>query len=198
MSTVGEGPGRHEVVGWMSRHGGQATAAVKYFYPEATGKDVERIAAKFRVWWQRHGPQGGARPAPPPPQQRQRVQAPRYTPPPPPPEDEEPSPEADDPPLPSGLAELAPVERLKWQLGQLEAQHAKARSRNDVRALTQLDARIAAVGQALDEARSREGKVTKLDRLPCAVAAEVLKKHKALAILAGAHERMDDTTEDRE
>lgn len=198
----GTDPGRVEVVEFMRRNGGSASAAAHNFYPGLRGKELERITSKFRTWWQRHGGHTNAPPGPPPPPVRNLLPPHMYRPltppePTPPPAPPPPEPEVEEE-LPEDLADLPPVERLKWQLGHLQKQHAKASRRNDVRALTQLDARIAAVGKELDEARSREGKVTKLDRLPAAVAAEVLQRHKALSILAGAHERMDESTEDRE
>lgn len=183
-------PSRVEVVEWMRRHGGSAKAASENFYPHASLEEQRKHAGRYRTWWSRTQARAipGTAPVPSPPREApSRAQRPQGR-----------QAEADlddtDADASVDLAAMSTVERLSWQLARMERLHADATRKRAHRSVSACDARIAALGQALDEARHSEGRVTKLDRTPAAVALEMKRRQKALDILAGAAEALQAGT----
>lgn len=164
---MGAEPEWGEVVRWMHRHGGSAVEAARHFFPGVDPKTQDRLAQKYRKWWQIH--RDKVAPDAPAP-----ASAPRQA-----------SSAAFVPAAPTvDLTKLTPVERLEWQMQCQAAAQEQARAQGDLRAMTLVDQRITDIGGKLDEARALAQRVLKLDRTPGAVYRQLLADADRLALRA--------------
>lgn len=97
------------------------------------------------------------------------------------------------PPAPSGAAEAsAALERvpfLRQQLVSLLGDVERARRTGDLRAIPQLDRRVAEVREELDQAVHLERQVVRLDRTATAICAEIERRAEAIRIRAEIERR---------
>lgn len=144
-----------------------AHAAAEYFYPGVSPEQHQKLAARYRKWWERSG--AAAAPAPPNPQGQRTVvvaanlarPAPRYD-----------------------LARMSPLERLEYQVAELGADLELARQVRDLRTATQVDQALAERAKELDALRLRAARTVKVDRT--ASGAAVLLEQRASAIVLRA------------
>lgn len=165
-------PSRGEVMGWRRRTGKGTAEAVDHFWPEASGPDRNRYMARVRKWGQLEREVGSAI-APPAFSSGNREDDPDEGSP-------RPSPDFE-------TARLDTVAFLEIMLAELLADLAWIRQLRQYGRISQLAAMVINVRSELDQARAERGSVVQLERSPAAVAAEVERRQKALAILAAAH-----------
>lgn len=175
-------PQREEVVAWMERTGGGPMAAVRHFWPSADADQARRINERVKKWRQTARPRDerpkratvrparaasspsvveAARPAPAPPREERAT--------------------AD--------AALGRVEFLRLQLVQLLQLQDTASTRGDLRAYPAISKRVAEIRAELDTAIELERQVVRLDRTATAIALELERRSKAIAIRAEIERR---------
>lgn len=157
----------------MERHGGSAIEAARNFYPGIDPEQQERLAAKYRVWWQRARKGGES----PPAQggQRPQVVVVREAPP--------------EPPM-YALADLEQTEQLRELVALAWSDLHTARRQRDHRGIALHRQAIAELGEQLEELRRRAGSVVKLEPTPAVVALELHEESKAIRLLVEAAEAL--------
>lgn len=164
----------------MVRTGRGASEAVDHFWPGAVDGERSRVAARVRKWAQL------ARAGVPARQAAAEEDAD------PPARGPTPAAAGDRPPPDYDTVRLDRIPFLEWQLAELIADLRWSRNHGVVGKVAALDTRISEVRQHLDQARSDAGSQVKLDRNPAAVAAEVERRKKRIAELAGRAGRERD------
>lgn len=175
-------PTQEEVVAWMRRTGAGPAAAVRHFWPGLDADAFRRVNERVKKW--RQGPRpsetgkGRARGRPAPAASSPSVVE-AAAPPPAPPRAERAT--AD--------AQLGRVEFLRLQLVQLLQLQDTASTRGDLRAYPAISKRVAEIRAELDTAIELERQVVRLDRTATAIALELERRSKAIAIRAEIERR---------
>lgn len=172
-------PTRPEVVAWLERTGRSVADAVTHFWGPQDAKTRERNYERVKKWAQRArkaSAKGETAPKPAP--------APRPAAPPPGSAPSSPSAQRAE-----AAAALGRVPFLQRQLVQLLQDMESARHGGDLRAIPQLDKRVAEVRVELDQAIELERQVVRLDRTATAIALELERRAPAIRIRAEIERR---------
>ena len=176
-------PTRVEVLAWMERTGGTPSAAVDHFWPGLGDPERSKWRSRVKQWAHRARAGASERPTATPPASRTsstelgaRLDASRSP--------------ATAPEDLSAAGDTVPrAVYLRQQLARLEFDIELARTTGQLRLVPQLNKQITDVRAQLDAALEPERRVLKLERTATAVAAEILRRAKALELRAEIERR---------
>lgn len=174
-------PSQVEVLAWMERTGGTPADAVRHFWPHSEPAERARRRNTVKQWAYRARNERGERAAP----SSRTTSGPRPIEP-----TARPSP-ASSPAeaTASAAADVPLVDYLRRQLAELERDLGLARSTGQLRIVAALDKRRSEVRGELEAALEPGRRVLTLERTATAVAAEILRRAKALEIRAEIERR---------
>lgn len=175
-------PTRLEVLAWLERTGRSVADAVTHFWGPQDAKTRERNYERVKKWAQRARKAATKGETTPKPASTPRPAAAAA----PPPAGSGSSPSAQ---RAEAAAALGRVPFLQRQLVQLLQDMESARHGGDLRAIPQLDKRVAEVRVELDQAIELERQVVRLDRTATAIALELERRAEAIRIRAEIERR---------